>query len=244
MLRDSACFAASYIGFSYGIQQAGFSVIDVAHHRDYRRARNFIASAFFLDAFFLNHLLFERNYLHDSVKRFRQAGRSRHVERLIDAGENAAVQQRLQQVLSADVQLLRQLADRNSFGDCDRAWFALNWRNRFHLCGTSRASACTRPHGMKFTFTFSVTFLDKRASARCGRLPRIQRLAWLGFGNACAGPLSSYWTLPRTSSTTTARPLREARWRSTGARSTAGTALSWSATGTRLSGSGGGPKSL
>jgi hypothetical protein len=38
MLRDSARFAASYVGFSYGIQQAGLSVIDVAHHGDYRRA--------------------------------------------------------------------------------------------------------------------------------------------------------------------------------------------------------------
>src|SRR3984957_20842099 len=237
MLRDSARFAACYVGFSYGIQQAGLSVIDVAHHGHYRRARNFIAGAFFLDAFFLNHLLFERNYLHDSVKRFRQAGRSRHVERLIDAGENAAVQQRLQQVLGADVQLLRQLADRNSFSDCYRAWFALDWRDRFNLRGASRAGACPRPNGMKFAFTFTVTFFDKRTPARCGRLPRIQRLAWFGFGNACAGPLSSYWTLPRTASTATARSLREARWRSTGPRG-AGTALSWSAAGTRLPRSG------
>jgi hypothetical protein len=111
------------------------------------------------------------------------------------------------------------------------------------LRGASRTSACPRSHGMKFAFPFSVTFLDKRASARCGRLPRIQRLAWLGFGNACAGPLGSYRALPRTASTATAWPLREARWRSTGARR-AGTALSRSATGTSLPGSSGWAKSL
>ena len=41
-------------------------------------------------------LLFERYNLNDAAERLSQAGRRRHIERLVDAGENAAVEQGLQ----------------------------------------------------------------------------------------------------------------------------------------------------
>ncbi len=67
-------------------------MVNVAHHRDHGRARHFIARALFLDFFFLNELLFERDDLHDAVESFGQACGCRHVERLIDAREDAAVE--------------------------------------------------------------------------------------------------------------------------------------------------------
>ena len=104
-------------------------------------ARQQIAGALFLDLFFLNQLLFERDHLHDSVERFGEARRRRHVERLVDAGENAAIQQHLQQILGANVQLLRQLANRDSFGNRDFARLALNRRR------PARPAPCARhPH--------------------------------------------------------------------------------------------------
>ena len=52
--------------------------------------------------------------MHDAVERFGKSGGGRNVERLVDAGENAAIQQRLQQILGAHVELFRQLANLNA----------------------------------------------------------------------------------------------------------------------------------
>ena len=40
VLRDSARFAARYVCFANGVQQAGFAVIHVPHHGHHRRARH------------------------------------------------------------------------------------------------------------------------------------------------------------------------------------------------------------
>ena len=39
VLRDSACFAGGHFGFADRVEKAGFAVIHVPHHRDYRRTR-------------------------------------------------------------------------------------------------------------------------------------------------------------------------------------------------------------
>ena len=93
VLRDSAGFSRGHFGFADRVEQAGFAVVHVAHHGHHRSARQQISRALFLDLFFLDELLFERDHLHDSVERFGEAGRRRHVQRLVDAGENAAVEQ-------------------------------------------------------------------------------------------------------------------------------------------------------
>ena len=119
VLRDSAGFSGRHFRFADGVEQAGLAVVDVAHHGDHRRARHYVAGALFLDFLFLHDLLFERDHLHDSVERFGEVRRRRHVERLVDARENAAVEQRLQQFLGANVELLGQFANGDAFGDGD-----------------------------------------------------------------------------------------------------------------------------
>ena len=132
VLRDSAGFARRHFRFANRVQQAGFAVVHVTHHGDHRSARHFVARALFLDFFFLHQLLFERDDLHHAAERFGQIRRRRHVQRLVDAGEYAAIQQCLQQFLRANVELLRQFANRDSFGDSQRARFALYRRDWFN----------------------------------------------------------------------------------------------------------------
>jgi hypothetical protein len=165
VLRDSARFAGGHFCFADRVKKAGFAVVHVPHHRHHRSARLLIARSDFLYFFFLNDLLFEAHYLHDTVERFGETCGGRRVQRLIDAGENAAVKKRFQQFLRTDVELFGQLANRDSFGDNYFPGLALHRRDGFSLRRPS--SACTRAgaHRMKFAFTFRVTLLDKRTAA-------------------------------------------------------------------------------
>src|SRR5580700_6132728 len=137
VLRDSAGLAARHVRFTNGVQQTGFAVIHVTHYGHDRSARHFVARALFLHFFFLHQLFFERDHLHHAVERFGQIRRSRHIQRLIDAGKYTAVEQRLEQILRANVQLLRELAHRDSFGYGQCARLTLHRRNGFHGCGAS-----------------------------------------------------------------------------------------------------------
>ena len=220
VLRDSAGFAGGHFGFADRVEQAGLAVVDVAHHGDDRRARLLIAGPRFLDLFFLNDLFFEGDYLHDSVERFGETRRGRHVERLIDAGENAAVEQSLQQFLRANVELFGQLANRDSFGDRDFARLALHRRDRLGLRRPS--SACTRAgaHRMEFALTFGISLFDERTAARRGRFARVKRLAGFSLRNSCsagrAGTLAADRSLigPAASFAGAAGTLRISSWRS------------------------------
>ena len=195
VLRDSTCFAGGHFGFADRVEKAGLAVIHVPHHGDYRSARLLIAGANFLYLFFLNDLLFEADYLHDSVERFGQTRRGRRIQRLIDAGENAAVEQRLQQFFGANVELFCQLANRDSFGDRYFPRLALYWRDRFGLRRPSCARTRAGTHRMEFAFTFRIALLDERTAARRGRLARVKRLAGFSLRNSssagCAGTLSA-----------------------------------------------------
>ena len=96
VLCDSSRFATRDVGFPDYVQQARLAMVHVAHHGDYRCARHFIARALFFDLLFLNNLLLKCDNLNDTVECFGQVRRCRHVERLIDAGENASIKQCLQ----------------------------------------------------------------------------------------------------------------------------------------------------
>ena len=220
VLRDSARFAGGHFRFADRVEKAGFSVVHVPHHGHHRSARLLIAGTNFLDLFFLNDLLFEADYLHDSVERFGETRCGRRVQRLIDAGENAAIEQRLQQFLGANVELFCQLANRDSFGDNHFAGLALYWRDRLGLRRPSCARTRAGTHRMEFAFTFRVTLLDERTAARRGRFARVKRLAGFSFRNSCsagcAGTLSADRSLigPATSFAGTAGTLRISSGRS------------------------------
>ena len=47
VLRDSACFAFGNVGGANGVEQRGFTVIDVAHDGDHRRTRQTLAGRTF-----------------------------------------------------------------------------------------------------------------------------------------------------------------------------------------------------
>ena len=81
-----------HFGLANGVQQAGFAVIHVAHDRDYGRTRLEAFLGFFLGNF-QNHFFFEGNDAHHAAECFGQSGGGRHVQRLVDAGEDAAIQQ-------------------------------------------------------------------------------------------------------------------------------------------------------
>jgi hypothetical protein len=116
VLRNSSSFSTRHIRFADRIEQTGFAVVDVTHHGNNRSSWHFVAGALFFDLLFLHQLFFERNDLHDAAKRFRQTCSGRHIERLVDAGENSAIEQSLQQVFGANIKFLGKFTDRNSFG--------------------------------------------------------------------------------------------------------------------------------
>ena len=86
MLGNTARFAGNYIGFTDVVEQRCFTVVDMAHHRHDRRAREQVFGAVF---FFLNGFLnFDRNKF-DFVAKF--IGHYRHgfgIKPLVDRNEH------------------------------------------------------------------------------------------------------------------------------------------------------------
>ena len=111
---------AGDIRFANGVQQAGLAVVDVTHHGHHRRPRLQIFLGLFLRDF-QHHLLFKGDHADNAAECFRKRRCRRNIQRLVDAGEHAAVQQRLQKFLGAHVQLLGQFANGDAFGDGDVA---------------------------------------------------------------------------------------------------------------------------
>ncbi len=209
VLRDSPGFARGDFGFADRVEQAGLAVVHVAHDGHDGSAWQQISRALFLDLLFLNDLLFERDYLHDAVESLGEVCCGRNVERLVDAGENAAVEQCLQQVLRANIELFSEIADGDAFRDGDCTRFALNRSDGLGRGGATPARACARAHRMQPALAFGVSLFDHRTSARRGRFARVERLTWLGLGHAArgAGPLAPNGALSRP--TTAAGALRE-----------------------------------
>ena len=106
VLRDAAGFAGRNIGFANRIEQRRLAVIDVAHDGDYRRTRDFELVGVFLgeEVFdgFVRHLVFEADDLGVGAELARDILHQFAVERLVHCDEDAAHEQRRDQILAAD----------------------------------------------------------------------------------------------------------------------------------------------
>src|SRR5713101_1201762 len=178
VLGDPARFARGNIRFANGVQQTRLPVIDVAHHRHHRRPR----LQTFLGLFLRNlehHLLFERDHAHYSTERFRKCRCCRHVQRLVNAGKHAAVEQVLQDVLGAHIQLFGQFANRDAFRNRHVAR-RTRLRRRDDRGRGAAASARTLPRRVQFALTFLLALIQNGTLA-LRRLARVKRLARLRF---------------------------------------------------------------
>src|SRR3954470_18792313 len=125
MLRDAARFAFGDSGCADRVEQRSLAVIDVAHDGDDRSAR---CAAGRVDVFgrllcaeFLRSLLFKADDVGLSAEVAGQLSGKFLIERLVDGGEHAAHQQARDQIFRADIQLLGEFLDADSFGNLDRA---------------------------------------------------------------------------------------------------------------------------
>ncbi len=116
VLRDSAGLARRDFGLANRVQQARLAVVHVPHHGHNRRTR-LVVFGLVLPRDVLDHFLLEGDDLDDSVEGFGESRRRGDIKRLIDAGEDAAVEQYLQNVLGANVEFLGQIAHRDALGD-------------------------------------------------------------------------------------------------------------------------------
>ena len=181
VLRDSSGLSRGDFRFADRVEQAGFAVIDVAHHSHHGRARHKIFRLFFLGDF---RTTSSSNVMHvdDAVERFRKARRCRRVERLVDAGEDPAIQQNFQDFLGAHIELFRQIADRHSFGD--RNFARLARRRRGSALNLRAAPLLADAHAgadrMQLALAFFKALLHRGARAG-GRLAFVNRLAGLSL---------------------------------------------------------------
>ena len=161
MLRNSARLTRGDIGLADGVEEAGLAMIDVAHHRDYRRARHEVSGLLFLLRLFLNQLLFEGHDLDDAVEGLRESRRRLDIEGLVNAGENTFIEERFQEFFRANVEFFGKLANRHAFGDRHFARFALDWRrNDLGLGGAACSDAGARADRMEFAFSLSKPLFD------------------------------------------------------------------------------------
>ena len=153
VLGDASGFAGGDFGLANGIEQAGLAVVDVTHDGDDRRPRQEIFLLLFLGNF-LDDFFFEGDDVHDAAEGFGEAGCRAHVQSLIDGGKNAAVEELFQDFLGAHVQLFREVADGDAFGDGDVARRTRRLRDRLDARGAAlgvrrgareRGAACVRP---------------------------------------------------------------------------------------------------
>ena len=84
-------------------------------------------------------------------------------ERLVDAGEDAAVQQIFQQLLGAHVEFFGQLANGDAFGDGDVARSARLGRRDDRGCGAAVAHSGALARGMELALPFLFSFVGHRA---------------------------------------------------------------------------------
>ena len=91
VLGDSTSFAGGHFRLANGVQQTCFAVVHVAHDGDHRRTglETFLG-LFFGD--FQHHFFFEGNHADDAAKGLGQSGGGGNVQRLVDAGEDSAIQ--------------------------------------------------------------------------------------------------------------------------------------------------------
>ena len=119
-------------------------------------------------------------HLDDAVERFRKARGRRRVERLVDAGKDAAIQQNLQNFLGAHIEFFRQIADRHAFGNRNFARLARRRRgSALNLRGAALlADAHAGADRMQLALAFFKALLHRGARAG-GRLAFVNRFAGL-----------------------------------------------------------------
>src|SRR5581483_1614776 len=179
MLRNAAGLTRGDVRLANRVEQAGFAVIDVAHHSDDGRTRLEIFLGLFLGDF-EHHFVFERDDGDDAVEGFGELRSGRDIERLIDAGKDPLVEKHFKQILGAHVEFFRKLADGDAFRDGD---VARGTRLRGGDNGSGAAVSCSRalPGRMKLAFAFQFALVNDRALALRG-FARVQGLSGLGFG--------------------------------------------------------------
>jgi hypothetical protein len=120
VLCDAARFALGDPRFTDGIEQTGLAVVDVAHDGHDRCTRDDVFGARFA-AVDLQQFLFETAQLNIGAKFARDHRRRFGVERAVDGQHDPLHQQLRENVLDANVQLVRQILDRHALGQRNRA---------------------------------------------------------------------------------------------------------------------------
>ena len=120
MLRDAAGFALGDARDADRVEQRRLAVVDVPHDRDDRGARD---GVFRLDvfSFHFEHVLLERAELQFGAKLARDHRRGVGVHRAVDRHHQPLVEQLLQDILYALVQLVGEIFHRHAFDESNRA---------------------------------------------------------------------------------------------------------------------------
>ena len=152
VLRDAAGFALGDACFADSVEQTGLAVIDVAHHRDDRRAHDDILGTrvVLVD---LQQFLFEAAERHLGAELTGDHGRRFGIERRVD-GEHEPLHQQLgEHVLHSKLELVREVLHRHALGEHDRArdrrrrrWHRRRGRTRVAALTGRRASLTTLAH--------------------------------------------------------------------------------------------------
>ncbi len=125
VLGDAAGFAGGNVGFADGIEQRGLAVIDVAHDGDHGCTRYLELAGIFGFEHFFDGLVRQFFFVADDGGAGAELGGDvlHHlgVERLVHGDEDAAHEQRRDQVLGANFELLGQVLHADAFGHRDLA---------------------------------------------------------------------------------------------------------------------------
>ena len=120
MLRDASGFLGGHVGFANGVKQRGFAVVDMSHHSyDRSPLAQVLRPISLLD--FMDHLLLVSDHGGFGAKSARHFGGGGRVEGLVDGGKDALVEEFLDHVPGARLQLLRQFLDADALADRDLA---------------------------------------------------------------------------------------------------------------------------
>src|SRR5439155_13843790 len=120
MLRDAAGLLLGHVRQAYGVEQGGLAMVYVTHNSDHGRALHLIL--LFLRGLNLVHgFYFEAHGCRRGAELPRQLGGQLGIERLVDGGEDVAVDEFLDHQAGFHVQLLGKLFYGDAFRDGDLA---------------------------------------------------------------------------------------------------------------------------
>ncbi len=175
VLGDAAGFAFGNVGFANVVEQGGLAVIDVAHDGDNRRPWDFKLAGVFSFEDFFDGLVGDLFFVADDGGGGAEFGGDvldhLGVEGLVDGDEDAAHEQRGDEVLGADFEFLGQVLYADALSDGDFAGdgkglaavlnSAIAWRRHKALhraflgFGVLRATAATAGRGTLRTGRFT-----------------------------------------------------------------------------------------